>query len=65
MNTTSRPTYRHRGSGYEAVVKDGAGKVVASCGHIHRNRYQGSSVYGPSALQCAEALRREIGGATP
>lgn len=58
-STKLRPTYKRRGMGWEGVVKDGT-KIVAECGHNHRNRDQWSSAWGPSATDCSRRLVREM-----
>lgn len=55
-----RAAYRQAGSGWEGIVKDSAGDVVAGCGHRHARRDQYTYTYGPAARDCAQALLREM-----
>lgn len=57
-----RATYRARGHAWEGVVKDADGKIVATCGHAHRNRDQSTHFSGPSARSCAYQLLNEVTG---
>lgn len=63
MNTTSttlRATWSGTSYAWHGVVKDAAGKVVARCEHSHRNRHSGSRYAGPSAMECATKMLREL-----
>lgn len=57
-----RATYRRRGNGWEGVVKDAGGAIVAVCGHYHHNRDQYTSLRGPSARDCAYELLNKVTG---
>ena len=55
------PTYKRRAGHWAGAIKDGWGKIVWVCDHVHKNRDVGSWANGCSAMGCArtELHRRE------
>lgn len=43
---------------WEGVLRDGSGRVVWACGHLHKCRDQNSRIHGKAARRCAEEALR-------
>lgn len=43
---------------WEGVLRDGSGRVVWACGHLHKCRDENSRIHGKAARRCAEEALR-------